>query len=158
MMGGKGIGRMSKKFIGRVILEGNIEGQAVVTRQGFNTLASYYKSITGNAAAAICSDQDNRDLYQKDLTGKIICLPKSIGSTSAGATWVQIAEMGLAPKALLFSGNIDSLAAAGVALVDVWVGRRIVTIDDLGEEFLMSVQDGQTIAIDADGTVTLVTS
>jgi len=149
---------MSKKFYGRVILPGKTKGQILVTRQGFNTLASYYKTATGNAAAAICSDQDNKDLYGKDLSGRIICLPKTIGSTSAGATWVQIAEMGLAPKALLFSGYIDSLAAAGIALVDVWVGKRIVTIDSLGEEFLESVQDDQTIAIDADGTVTLVTS
>ncbi|MBN1221927.1 MAG: DUF126 domain-containing protein, partial [Candidatus Aminicenantes bacterium] len=118
---------MIKTYNGRVILPGTAKGPALVTHQGFNTLASYYKTLSGNTQRAICSDQDNKDLYQKDLTDKILCLPKTIGSTSAGATWVQIAEMGLAPKALLFSGPIDSLAAAGVALVDVWVEKRIIT-------------------------------
>ena len=51
--------------------------------------------------------------------------------------------MGLGPRAMLFSGHIDSLAAAGIILSDVWLKKRIITIDQLGEDFLQSVQDGQ---------------
>lgn len=144
---------MTRAFKGRAVLAGSVEGQALVTRGGFNTLASFYKSISEGAKRALCSDQDNPDLYGKDLTDKILCLPTTIGSTSAGATWDSVAHMGLAPKAMLFSHTIDSLAAAGLVLADVWGGKRIVAVDELGDEFLEYVRDGCTITIIQDGTV-----
>ena len=61
--------------------------------------------------------------------------------------------IGVGPKALLFSQPIDTLAAAGVLMADVWKNERIVTIDMLGDEFLETVQMGDPIAIREDGTV-----
>ena len=147
---------MDRTFQGRPILPGEASGEVIVTRYGFNTLSVYYKSILTNAQKAVCNDQDNPDLYGKDLTGKIICLPKSIGSTSAGATWDRVAQMNIAPRAMLFSKQIDSLASAGLILADVWVGRRIITIDRLGDEFLKAVETGRRLEIRPDGSVTLV--
>jgi predicted aconitase with swiveling domain len=144
---------MTRSFQGRAVLAGSVSGSALVTRGGFNTLASFYKSISEGAKRAICSDQDNPDLYGKDLTDKIICLPKTIGSTSAGAVWDNVAHMGMAPKAMLFSQTIDSLAAAGLVLADVWGGKRIIAVEELGDDFLKYVQDGYIITINQDGTV-----
>lgn len=144
---------MSKSFKGRAILPGNVEGKALVTHQGFNTLACFYKSMLTEAEAAICSDQGNPELFGKNLTDKIICLPKTVGSTSAGATWDNVAYRGIAPKAMLFSQHIDSLTAAGLVLAEVWVGKRIVAVDQLGDEFLEYVKEGHSIAIQKDGTV-----
>jgi hypothetical protein len=146
---------MKKIFKGRSVLPDEIEGEAVVTHTGFNTLACYYKSILTNAIRAICGDQGNPDIFGRDLTDKIICLPKSIGSTSAGATWDRIAKMGLAPRAMLFSQHIDSLSAAGLALVEVWGDKRICAVDQLGDEFLNCVKTGQKIRIKPDGVVTV---
>lgn len=147
---------MSQTFKGRSILPATVEGQALVTRRGFNTLACFYKSILTHASTAVCGDQDNPELFGRVLTAKIICLPKSIGSTSAGATWDFVAKMGIAPAAMLFSEPIDSLSAAGLILADIWVGRRICTVDQLGAEFLAAVQTGQPLKIMTDGTVTFV--
>jgi hypothetical protein len=61
--------------------------------------------------------------------------------------------MGIAPSAMLFADHIDSLAAAGVILADVWVGKRIIVVDQLGKEFLSSVEQGQRIEIFEDGRV-----
>jgi hypothetical protein len=36
---------------------------------------------------------------------------------------------------------------------DVWNGRRVITIDLLGDEFLNTVKSGDPIAIHEDGTV-----
>jgi predicted aconitase with swiveling domain len=146
---------VSMTFTGRPVLPGQTLGQAVVTTQGFNSLSVYYKTMLEKADRAIANDQDNPDTFGLDLTGKIICLPVSIGSTSAGATWDYIAQMGLAPKAMLFSGQIDSLAAAGLVLADIWVGCRIVTVDELGLEFLDAVQTGQDIQVFEDGRVVI---
>jgi predicted aconitase with swiveling domain len=144
---------MCRTFKGRVVLGGNIKGECVVSHEGVNTLASFQKSALKKAKKVICSDQNNRDLYNKNLTGKIMCLPKTIGSTTGGMVLQTIAQMGIGPLAMLFSEHIDSLAAAGIILSDVWSNTRIIAIDQLGEEFLQYVQDGQVIDIKEDGTI-----
>jgi len=146
---------MQRVFKGRPVLPAEIQGEAVVTRSGFNTLACFYKSILTDAAKAVCGDQDNQELFGRNLTGKVLCLPKSIGSTSAGAAWDRIAKMGIAPRALLFAQHIDSLSAAGLVLADVWAGKRICAVDQLGEAFLNHVKTGQQVRIQSDGTVTV---
>jgi len=144
---------MSRIFKGRAVLSRHVKGEALVTHAGFNTLASFYKSILTGSKTAVCSDQDNKELYGERLTNRIICLPKTIGSTSAGATLDAVAHMRIAPMAMLFSQQIDSLAAAGLVLADIWAGTRICTIDQLGDEFLDFVQNGQCIVAKEDGTV-----
>jgi predicted aconitase with swiveling domain len=144
---------MTKEFKGRAVLPGNLEGRVVVSHQGFSSLASFYQSILTEAEIAVCSDQDNRELFGKELTGRIVCAPKTTGSTSAGATWLTVARTGIAPDAMLFSEHIDSLAAAGLALAEVWGGRRICAVDGLGHAFLDAVKDGQVVEIRDDGTV-----
>ena len=146
---------MRRSFKGRAILPGSLEGEALVTRQGFNAYASFYDSIHVQVEEAICADSGNQELYGKSLTGRIICLPKTIGSTSAGAVWQGVALMGIAPKAMLFSQQIDSLAAGGLLVADIWAERRIVTVDQLGAEFLEYVREGDRIGIDENGTVTV---
>jgi predicted aconitase with swiveling domain len=144
---------MSRIFKGRAILPRPVEGDAVVTHSGFNTLASFYKSILTKPEVAICSDQDNKELFGKPLTDKMVCLPKTIGSTSAGATIEYVAYLGIAPRAMLYSQKIDSLSAAGLVLADVWAGERICAIDQLGDDFLEYVKDGHRIVAKEDGTV-----
>jgi len=61
--------------------------------------------------------------------------------------------LGVAPRALLFSEPIDTLAASGVILADVWLSKRIVVVDRLGQEFLEYVHDGQPLEVRTDGTV-----
>lgn len=140
-------------FKGRPIISGNVKGQAVVSKKGFNTLASFQKSIITRARKAICSDQDNLDLYKKVLTDKILCIPQTIGSTTGGLVILTIAKMNIGPRAILFSDRIDSLAAAGIILTDVWLNKRIVTVDCLGEDFLESIKEGSEVEIKEDGTV-----
>ncbi len=141
------------KFKGRPILSGNIEGETVVSKEGLNILANFQKSALKKSKTVICADQNNKDLYNKNITDKVICLPKTIGSTTGGMVLQAIAKMDTGPKAMLFSEHIDSLAAAGIILSHVWLNKQIITIDQLGDEFLQSVKDGQKIEIKEDGTV-----
>ena len=72
----------SREFKGRVIMAGRLSGEAVVSRKGFNTLASFQKDTMAGKKVMKCSDQNNADIFGKTLTGKILCLPKTIGSTT----------------------------------------------------------------------------
>jgi predicted aconitase with swiveling domain len=144
---------MSRSF--NPVLPGDVDGEALVSHAGFNAYASFYDSIHDQVVEARCADGSNRDLHGKILTGKIICLPMTTGSTSAGAVWQRIARLGVAPKAMLFSQRIDSLAAGGLVVTDLWAGIRIVTIDQLGDEFLEAVQEGDRVEVRMDGAVIL---
>jgi predicted aconitase with swiveling domain len=146
--------KTNKLFTGRAILPANVSGEALVSHGAFNAYASFYNSLHDTASAAECADTGNPELLGKDLLGKIICLPKTYGSTSAGAVWQRVAGLGLAPGALLFAESIDSLAAGGLLVADMWTHNRICTVDRLGRDFLLAVQDGDWLEIRDDGTVT----
>jgi hypothetical protein len=64
-----------------------------------------------------------------------------------------VGSLGVGPKAMLFSEHIDSVSYAGLLMDDVWNGRRVITVDLLGDEFLETVKTGDPIAIREDGTV-----
>ena len=146
---------MSKTFQGRPVLSGQCQGEALVSHEGFNTLASFQKSAVLQSKTATCSDQNNPDIYKQLMTGKILCLPQTIGSTTGGLVIMTACNLGSQPKAMLFSDPIDSLAAAGVILSDIWLEKRIVVVDSLGEEFLETVQTGESVSISEDGKVTI---
>ena len=141
-------------FHGRPILSGKLEGSATVSRIGLNTLSTYKANIMGGVTdKAICSDGDNKDLYGKDIGGCILCLPQTIGSTTGGFVLMGVAKMGLAPKAMLFANHVDSLAIGGLLMADIWMDKRIIAIDLLGQDFLDAVNTGDPIKVYEDGKV-----
>lgn len=144
---------MRKEFKGRTVLSGSLKGEAAVSRQGFNILASFQKDLMAKKKQVSCHDQGNKDLYGIAVTGKVLCLPTTIGSTTGGMVLQAAASLGKAPSALLFSESIDSLAAAGVVLSKVWNEKQIITVDRLGKEFLNFTATGDAIEIKDDGTV-----
>ena len=146
---------MKKTFVVRPVVPGEVTAPCVVSHGGFNTLASFQKSLLAKSKNAVCGDQNNADLYNKPLTGQALCLPQTIGSTTGGLVLHTACSMGVAPAAMLFSEPIDSLAAAGAILADVWTEHSMPTVDNLGQDFLDTVKDGMTITVAADGTVTV---
>ena len=143
-----------REFKGRVIAKGTATAEAVVSHEGLNTLASFQKALQFGDKTATCGDQNNKDLYGKQMAGKALCLPQTIGSTTGGLVLYCASALKKNPACMLFSLPIDSLAAAGAVLADVWVdGVTMPVIDSLGEEFLDYVKDGMTITIKEDGIV-----
>lgn len=145
-----------KSFKGRVIAGGNFKGEAVVSRQGLNTLATFQKSALTRSKEVIGSDQNNPDVFGKKLTGKVLCLPQTIGSTTGGLVIQTVCSLKANPAAFLFSEHIDSLAASGIVLAKVWENSEVIAIDLLGQEFLDTVKTGDTVEIKEDGTVTIL--
>ncbi len=143
-----------KQFKGRVITPGEVSAKAVVTKEGFNTLASLQMALQFGDKDVKCGDQSNKELYGKPLINKALCLPQTIGSTTGGLVLYCACSMEKNPACMLFANHIDSLAAAGAVLADVWVDKvTMPVIDSLGEEFLNYVKDDMTIKVKADGIV-----
>ena len=120
-----------KTFQGRVVAPGRVSAEALVSHGGLNTLASFQKALQFGDKKATCGDQNNPDLYGKQMAGKALCLPQTIGSTTGGLVLYCACSMGRQPAAMLFSNPIDSL----------------------GDEFLEYVKDGMNIIIQEDGKV-----
>ncbi len=143
-----------KTFTGRVVSKGNTTAEALVSHGGLNTLASFQKALQFGDKNATCGDQNNPDLYGKQMKGKALCLPRTIGSTTGGLVLYCACSMERQPACMLFSEPIDSLAAAGAVLQDVWLpNSHMPVIDSLGDEFLAFVKDGMKITVKEDGTV-----
>ncbi len=145
---------MTQTFKGRPLLPGDLEGEALVSKQAFNTSASYLENMfAGRTDSAPCTDVANKELYGKDLSGAILCTTQTVGSTMGAGCLMGMNDLGVGFKAMLFSSHIDSIAAGGLIMDDIWNGRRIITVDLLGDEFIEAVKTGDKIAIHADGTV-----
>ncbi len=143
-----------KTFKGRVVAPGTVSAKAVVSHEGLNTLASFQKALQFGDKNATCGDQNNKDLFGKQMAGKALCLPQTIGSTTGGLVLYCACSMHRQPACMLFSKPIDSLAAAGAVLSSVWLDDvTMPVIDSLGEEFLSYVKDDMTVTVKDDGTV-----
>lgn len=143
-----------KTFQGRVVTPGTVSAKALVSNGGFNTLASFQNALQFGDKQAKCGDQNNADLYGKPMVGTALCLPQTIGSTTGGLVLYCAAAMGRQPACMLFSKPIDSLAAAGAILADVWVdGVTMPVVDSLGDEFLEYVKDGMNITVKDGGII-----
>ena len=143
-----------KTFKGRVVAKGTIEAPALVSHGGLNTLASFQNALQWGDKTAKCGDQGNKDLYNKAMAGKALCLPQTIGSTTGGLVLYCACSMKRQPACMLFSEPIDSLAAAGAILADVWVDDvTMPVVDSLGEDFLNYVKDDMKISVKENGEV-----
>ena len=59
-----------KEFKGRIVAPGAITAKALVSHGGLNTLASFQKALQFGDKNATCGDQNNPDLYGKQMAGK----------------------------------------------------------------------------------------
>ena len=85
--------------------------------------------------------------------GKALCLPQTIGSTTGGMVLFTACAVGKQPACMLFSKPIDSLAASGAILGDVWTDAVMPVVDNLGEDFLNYVQTGMKVTVRGNGIV-----
>lgn len=145
---------MKKVFQGRVVCAGEVTADALVSHGGLNTLASFQKALQFGDKKVTCGDQNNPDLYGKQMLGKALCLPQTIGSTTGGLVLYCACAIDRRPACMLFSKPIDSLAGAGAILADIWLdNEKMPVVDSLGDEFLEYVKDGMKISVKDGGII-----
>ncbi len=78
----------------KVILEGNVQGEALVSQQPL--------SFWGGVNAATGQIQDvHHDLYNQNLSGKVLCIPYDRGSCSGSGVLIEMVKQNTAPIAIL---------------------------------------------------------
>ena len=144
---------MTKTFKGRPLLPGHAEETAEVSHVGFSPSASYVEVVFSGSKSGVIKDHENKDLYNRDINGKILCLPQSIGSSAGACMMMAAAKAGVTPKVMLFANHVDSISACGLIMADNWIGKRIIAVDMLGQEFLDFVKTGNKIKVFENGSV-----
>ena len=144
---------MIKRYKGRVVVPGDVVAEALVTHAGFNTLANLKTAGSFLNPKGVLQDMNNPEIYGKKIPGKVLCRPETIGSTTGGMVLYCASVMGVGPAAMLFSKTADTLAVAGAVLTANWSKHPIALVDELGEEFLAEIKEGQRIHVKEDGTV-----
>ena len=120
---------MAKTFKGRPIIPGKLEGKALVSKQPFNTTASYFENMfAGNTETAPCTDANNAELKGKDLAGTIMCTPQTVGSTMGAGAIMGMNQLGVGFKAMLFSSHVDSIAAGGLIMKRGHDLKRVLSV------------------------------
>ena len=102
-----------KEFKGRIVAPGTVTAEAVVSHSGFNTLASLQGALQFGDKKATCGDQNNPDLHGKELAGKALCLPMTIGSTTGICTSGSHTEAKMEPAAASESMGWENSIQAG---------------------------------------------
>jgi len=128
---------MARIFKGRVLVEGEAEGPAVVV-----DAISFYGDVDPERGVLV----DGRR-----LRGAILVARRSRGSTVGSYIIYALREYGNAPKAIVM-GKSEPIVIAGAVLAD------IPLVDGLPDEFFESVRDGVWLRVTREGRVEILGS
>ncbi|MGE5391407.1 MAG: aconitase X swivel domain-containing protein [Deltaproteobacteria bacterium] len=137
---------------GRAVVKGSVKAPAMVASQPFNMLASFSKALIFRKKKGLVGDK-NHPFLGRDVKGKIMVIPQTVGSTTGGLVLVEILRRGIGPAGIVCE-CADSLMASGGILAEVWCNIKMPIIDGIPFSELQKIQDGSMIEMREDGTVT----
>lgn len=137
---------MGDSVKGRVLAEGEANGQALVLREPL--------SLWGGVDPATGLIIDARHPQRgASVAGRVLVMPSARGSSSSSSILAEAVRAGTAPAAILL-GEPDLILAVGSAVGEELYGRRVpivhLSLTDLG-----AIRDGAAVSVHADGEVIL---
>ncbi len=127
---------------GRGVTSLKARGEAIVTKQPF----MFSHGLDPKTGKVI--DQ-RHELYGREVKGKILVFPCSVGSTSAGMWLLEAVRLGNAPLALVME-EVDPVLATGALLAQIMLGRPIPIVDRLNGSPTDLFRTGDIVEVDAD--------
>ena len=134
-----------KKIVieGRTILEGSIEGIALVSKQNFS-FSHGIDPYTGN----ICDK--SHEWNGKNINNKILFFPYSKGSLTGGLWLIESVRLGNTPKAII-NLEMDPIIASGIIMADLLYKIKIVALDRLEKIIFNLIETGNFVRIETFG-------
>ena len=135
---------MPELYRGRGIARGIAEGEALVTGQP----VSFFGSVNPESGRIT---EIGHELYGVSVSGKILVMPPTKGSTAS--TWIiaRSAENGVAPAAIIVQ-KADIILIAGVII------GQIPTVDNFDFDPTVKFETGQILRVDGEGGTVEVVS
>lgn len=112
----------------------------MITRKEVDTIKAFSKSAENKSKKLIFSDSSNKDVYKKNLTGKIFVLPSFKFSDVNSMVLLSVCRKKLCPKCFLFSEKLDDATISAFIACKTFLGSDMVVIDSLGQEFLQTIE------------------
>ena len=129
---------------GRAIVEGAVEGEALVTADPLSFWGGY-DFRTGEII------DKHHPLAGARAAGRILAVPFSKGSSTTTAVLLEAVRAGTAPAAILTTG-VDSFFALASIVADVMYGKSFPVIALVAEDF-SRLRTGDRLAVERDGTI-----
>ena len=137
---------MARVLAGRVLVAGSADAPAVVSREPI--------SLWGGLDPGTGEIIDRRhELSGRNVAGRVFVLPGGRGSSTGSAILLESIRAGTAPAGII-TRRTDAIMALGSIVADVLYGRS-VPIVVLAAEAFEAIGDGDRVAIEPDGTVTV---
>lgn len=123
------------------VIEGEAEGELVVSRQTF----SFFGGFDFNKGEVV---DPKSDIYGANLHGKIFAYPRGKGSSSTAGVILEALRQGTAPLAII---NVESekILAVGAIVAQVMFGWNIPIISITDEDF-QKLSSGRYVKITSE--------
>lgn len=131
---------------GRVLVPGTGQGPLLRLRAPI----SFWGGV--DPVAGTIADPRHPD-HRRSISGTVLCVPVTVGSSSSSAIMLELLREGTAPAAVLL-GRADAILALG-AVVARELGYADVPILEVEPERLRAWPDGTVLRVDPDGNVGL---
>ena len=138
---------------GRGLNRGIAKGEALVTKP-INFFGAYMQGILSGKLSKI--EDTKHELFGKNLEGKILVFPFSIGSLAGGVSLLEAIMQGVGPKAIVNS-KTDGVLLAGPVFARVFYGIEVPVVDSLDKDPFKTIRNGDYLTVDGNkGTVEVV--
>ncbi len=138
------------EFRGRVLLSENGHAEAVVTKKQVSFIKAFGKSAENNSKKLTINDKLHSEIYKKNIAGKVFVLPYFKKSDIDATVLLSLAKKGNLPKCFLISEKLDEVAVSAFSVLKTFSNTPVAVIDSLGKDFLLSVENGDTISFSDD--------
>jgi predicted aconitase with swiveling domain len=136
-------------IIGRAIVAGNAEGEALVTSDALSFWGGY------DFHTGLITDR-HHPLVGVCAAGRILAVPFSKGSSTTTAVLLEAVRAGTAPAAILITG-VDSFFALASIVADVMYGKSFPVVALAAADFA-TLRTGTYLKVDRSGAVTVHTA
>ena len=135
---------MERVLKGKVVIAGEARGEAVVSSEPI----SFWGGLDPRTGEVI----DRRhECSGQNVKGKVFVFPTGRGSSTASAILLEAVRTGVAPAAII-NLKVDPILAIGSIVADEMY-EKTVPIVLLDEEAFGAIEQGDSVIIEADGTV-----
>jgi phosphomecalonate degydratase small subunit len=127
----------------RKISGGHVQGKVIVSMDALSFLGGI------DPQTGIIIDAEN-DLYNKNISGKILVIPSGKGSTVGSYVIFQMVKKNTAPLAII-AKNAEPIIATGAIMAG------IPMVDKPEEDVLQILKEGDVVEVNADmGTIKII--
>ena len=129
------------KMHGRVIRQGQAEGEALVSQQPIG----FFGGVDAETGLIV---ESGHELEGESISGRILVFPRGKGSTVGSYTLYRLARKGLAPAGII-NAQSEAIVAVGAIIADIPT-VDCIDVEQISTGDMVSIEDN-TVEVTARG-------